>query len=257
MTTEPFLSDFSRSWNFKKLLIPPLIMVALILSWLSPAFHSFWETLDVQAFHLFNSWIAKSHFWQNFWAIVNHNKFAWIHDAIMLAFFFIYIGKGAKGKKLHRTAQLIFSILFIALVILFINKTLLHDYIRFPRESPTLIFPEVTSLSEHVTWLSVKDYSRCSFPADHGTHACLFSGLVFILMSWRVRILASLYAFFFCLPRLVVGAHWITDILLGGGTIAVVTLSISIGSPLAFWVVHLIEKFLRIFTPTKESQPTV
>ncbi len=245
MTTNLYVSDLAYGWNLKKLLLPPFILIILILSWCLPFFHSLWDTLDTQAFYFLNSWISKSYFWQNFWAILNHNKFAWVHDAIMFFFFFTYIRKGTKGQKLHRTAQCIFSLLFIALVILFINKTLIHKYIQFSRESPTLIFSEVIPLSKHVTWLSVKDYSRNSFPADHGTHACLFTGLVFILISWRAGAVALLYAVFFCLPRLIVGAHWITDILLGGGSIAVVTLSIVSGSPLAFWVIYFIEKLLR------------
>ncbi|MCK4934553.1 MAG: phosphatase PAP2 family protein [Simkaniaceae bacterium] len=248
-------TGFSNKWNLKVLFLPPLIITLLILSWISPLLHVFWDALDLAAFQLFNGWIAKSYFWQNFWAIANHKKVDWLHDIFMLSFFFLYIRKGLGAEKIKRVSELIFCILLIAATIFFINKTLFHDIIPIPRSSPSITIPNATLLSQHIDWLSIKDYSRSSFPGDHGTTACLFAGIVCILMGRRLGILAIFYAIFFCLPRLIVGAHWVTDLLFGSLAIAIFSLSIAVGTPLAYYCVHFLQKGFFILSKMQTKRP--
>ena len=107
-----------------------------------------------------------------------------------------------------------------------------------------MIDREAFRLSSVIEWTKVKDHSRKSFPGDHATTAVLFTCFVYYLMGWRLGLLATLYAIFFCLPRLIVGAHWLTDILLGSSLIAISVSSLIMGTPIGNGVFRFFEKVI-------------
>lgn len=223
-----------------------LLFVALLLSsMLFPPTRFLWDIIDQKLFLFLNSWIATNPISQKFWAIVNYKKFDWIHDLVFLCFFITYVKRAPKGEKTYRIAQILFAVLLAALVITYINKTLLANRWHIPRNSPTLYFPESTRLSEKITWFFVKDYSRCSFPADHGTTACLFVGVIHTLMGARAGLFATLYSLFFIAPRLIVGAHWLSDILVGSASIAILTLALGYCTPLSHTFAKHFSKIIR------------
>lgn len=239
--------------NYKKLLIPPLIVGLLILSWIAPFTRPFWDFVDQKTFNFLNPWVQTNPFWQNFWAFNGHRIMDWIHDLIMLSFFIFSITTAHASLKRQKIAELIFSILFIALIICMVNGILFPEFIHMPRKSPTMVDKEAFRLSSVIEWTKVKDHSRKSFPGDHATTATLFACLMFHLMRWKVGIVAILYAIFFCLPRLIVGAHWLTDNLMGSAAIAIVATSIAFGTPLASKCIKLIEKLIWRKRPCPES----
>lgn len=234
--------DQNLTWNFRGFGIAVGAVILLIGSLFFPPTRYIWDLIDQNLFLLINSWIATNPLSQNIVAILNYKRFDWVHDLVFLTFFIIYVKNAPREKRLYRIAQVLFAVLLAALVILYINKTLLSTTYRINRDSPSLYFPNCTRLSEKVTWLFVKDYSRCSFPADHGTTACLFIGVIHILMGARAGLFATLYALFFVSPRLIVGAHWLTDILVGSASIAILALAIGYCTPLAELFVQKITK---------------
>lgn len=230
--------------NYKKLLIPLLIICVVWVSWLSPMTRPVWDFLDHQTFRFLNAWVHHHTFWQNFWAFAGTRMMDWIHDVIMLLFFIFSIKWAEKSLKRRKIAELIFSIFFIALIICLVNGILFPEFIHMPRKSPTMVDKEAFRLGNVIDWIKVKDHSRKSFPGDHGTTAILFACLIFHLMGKRIGTFATLYAIFFCLPRLIVGAHWLTDNLIGSASIAIVTTSLAFGTPFAHRMISMIEKGL-------------
>lgn len=239
--------DQKLTWNFRGIAYAISTVLILIGSLFFPPTRYVWDLIDQNLFLLINKWIATNPLLQNIVAICNYKRFDWVHDLVFLTFFIIYVKNAPREKRFYRIAQILFAILLAAFVILYINKTLLSTTFRINRDSPSLFFPSCTRLSEKVTWLFVKDYSRCSFPADHGTTACLFIGVIHILMGARAGLFATLYALFFVAPRLIVGAHWATDILVGSASIAILALAIGYCTPLA-------ELFAQKLTKTSQSQ---
>lgn len=231
--------------NWKKLLIPPLFVALAYLTWGMAATRPFWDFLDHKAFLFLNSWVHHSPFWQNFWAFTGHRMMDWIHDILMLTFFAVNIYCAATALKRRKIAELIFSILFIALVICMVNGILFPEFIHAPRKSPTMVDKTAFRLSSVIDWIKVKDHSRKSFPGDHATTATLFACLIFYLMGKRAGIIAVFYAIFFCLPRLIAGAHWLTDNLIGSASIAILATSIAFGTPLADKCISGIESLIR------------
>ncbi|MEX0962252.1 MAG: phosphatase PAP2 family protein [Simkaniaceae bacterium] len=219
-------------YNPKALITTFLIILLLYVSWVASPTCFLWKLLDDRCFFFLNSLLGRGTAHQNFWAFANHRMMDWIHDLSMTCFFLFYIFKGPKKLKLYRTGEFLFTIALFATTIVLINKTLIQDNYKILRDSPSLKYPFCYRLSELVDWIYVKDYSRCSFPSDHGTTATLFTGAIFIVMGWRPGMLALLYGIFFSLPRLVVGAHWLTDVLIGSMTITLPMLALGYFTPL-------------------------
>lgn len=230
--------------NYKKLLIPLLIVFVAWITWLTPATRPAWDFLDQKTFQFLNRWVHYSPFWQNFWAFTGTRAMDWIHDVVMLLFFFFSIKWASQALKMRKVAELIFSILFIAFVICMVNGVLFPEFIHMPRKSPTMVDKEAFRLGSVIEWAKIKDHSRKSFPGDHATTATLFACLIFHLMGKRAGLVATLYALFFCLPRLIAGAHWLTDNLIGSASIAIVFTSLAFGTPFANWVITMLEKGL-------------
>ncbi len=231
--------------NYKKLLIPLFIVLLMFLSWMSPRARPYWDLFDLKTFTYLNSWVHSSPFWQNFWAFTGHRIMDWIHDLLMLLFFLFSIKWANDALKEREIAELIFSALFIALVICMVNGILFPEFIHMPRKSPTMIDKEAFRLGSVIDWMKVKDHSRKSFPGDHATTATLFACLIFHLMGKKAGFVAAVYAIFFCLPRLIAGAHWLTDNLIGSASIALITTSLAFGTPFANWAITAIEKGLK------------
>lgn len=240
--------------NFKILFIPPLIIFLLVLSWQIPQTRTLWNFLDTKTFYFLNQWIQKNMFWQHFWGFSGHLSMDWIHDGIMALFFFLNIRSAPKILKKRKIAELIFSAFFITFSISLINGFIFPEYLNISRPSPTVVHQEAFRLSKVIHWIKVKDQSGKSFPGDHATTAALFSCIIFYTMGWKKGLLSVLYAIFFCLPRLIVGAHWLTDVLMGSLTIAILMSSLAFGTPLARMLVGLVERALKKVLRENSSQ---
>ncbi len=225
----------------------------MILLWslFTPATKIFWETIDVAFFKTINSTLKGNPNWQLFWAFANHKIADWVEDLCVLCFFFAYVIQARKGLRLRRVAELLFSVLYIALIIYFVNKTLFREYLEIPRLSPTLSVDNSVHLSQEIPWLSIKDDSAKSFPGDHGTTALLFAASFSYFAGRRLGFLAFLYATFLCLPRLITGAHWLSDVLVGSGCITIFFLGWAFCTPMGEWCIVNLERFLKSFGELK------
>ncbi len=222
----------NSAWKWKMLLLYHMIAALLFASLFWPITQVYWETVDVAFFKMLNGSLRDRPLWQLFWALANHKLADWIEDICVLCFFVAYVRQAQRSLRARRVSELLFCVLYIAAIIYFINRLLFRENLSIPRLSPTLVVDDSVHLSEEITWMSIKDDSSKSFPGDHGTTALLFAASFSYLAGWRLGILASLYAAFLCLPRLITGAHWLSDVLVGSGTITIVFLSWAFCTPL-------------------------
>ena len=218
--------------NWRLLITVHLIVGLLLASWFFPPTLAIWTFLDYKVFYFLNSWIETSFFWQHFWAIASYHQLDWFHDLIMLFFFSFYFVNAPKGEGAKRVANIIFCILVVGFVIYFLNKNFFPNVLDYHRDSPTVVCEDAVRLTHKVDWLRFKDKSHRSYPGDHGTTALAFTFGVYFFQGRKMGILATLYAVFFCLPRLIAGAHWLTDILMGSLPVAFLTLAWTVGTPL-------------------------
>jgi membrane-associated phospholipid phosphatase len=245
----------SKVWKYKILLLCHIIGALLFASLFWPVTKTYWETIDIFFFKMVNSTLRNHPYWQLFWALANHKLADWIEDLCILCFFVAYVRQASRNLRKRKVAELLFCILYIGAIIYFINRILFRENLDIPRLSPTLVVDNSVRLSEEIPWMSIKDDSSKSFPGDHGTTALLFAASFIYLAGWRLGLAASVYAAFLCMPRLITGAHWLSDIVVGSGTITMIFLSWAFCTPMFtrftdqcerffIWVVRLLRKII-------------
>ncbi|MBI5274496.1 MAG: phosphatase PAP2 family protein [Chlamydiales bacterium] len=211
--------------NYSRICFTFLFFTILYLSWLIPFSRHYWDIIDTASYLFFNSWIASSLLSQTFWAIMNHSLNDWVFDVIMLFFVIAYIFS-KKSEKSYRSVQIFLLILFCALVTIFINRYLLPDIFNIRRLSPSLVIEKSVRLSHHIPWLKIKETHKACFPSDHGTTTIFFTLIIFYLMGKKYGLLSLFFSLLYSLPRMVVGAHWLTDALIGSFSISALSLTL-------------------------------
>ena len=230
-----------------KLLLLCHVGVALLLgSFLWPVTFPFWQSLDISIFKFLNHTLEGHPWIQVFWALVNHKKADLVEDAIFLLFFILSIRATPKEKRIRRTAEFIFCILIAGSLIHFVNRSFLKSHVLIPRVSPSLVITPCVRLSQEVPWMSVKDETVTCFPGDHATTLLLFSILYTFFAGRKLGLYAALYAIFRLLPRLIVGAHWASDSIVGSGSLVLFFMSWVLCTPFHTWIIDRIEKILII-----------
>jgi membrane-associated phospholipid phosphatase len=249
-------------WNLKPLLFAHLLAIFLVFSiFYTPLYSILWQRLD-EGFFRFLKWtIADSSILQNFWAMANHRVADFIEDVFFLIFFLWLLKTTPQGEKLKKAAEFLFLALVTAAVILFINNLLFKQILLIKRYSPSMILEDLPRLSEQVCWLKVKDKSKLSFPSDHGTTALLFlANFLYLSKNRLLTITAFSYGIFLCLPRMVAGAHWLTDALFGSALIVLLIFSWIFCTPFASFCIEKIYRFFLLIrglfkSSRKEKEP--
>ena len=240
-------------WKIKMLLTLHILVGLTILSLFLEPVNSLWVPIDQGFFQLANSWIKESFFWQNFWAIANHRLADFLLEDLGFLFLFFWIIYATPAAlRQRKTAECLFILIYGAFIILIANEFLFRNLLHIERKSPTLVMDTFTNLSDTVTWLKIKTKSYKSFPGDHATTAILsIVGFFFLAREQRtVRIITLFFGLFLALPRLIVGAHWLTDVLIGSGSIIAICFGWAFCTPLASSCIHIVDRGLdklRIF----------
>lgn len=227
-------------WRPRLLLCSHLAIILLLLSF----FFSFWEPIDRAVFTFLNNTLYNHFSWQLFWAAANHSFVDWIEDLFILGFYCLCIFRSSQTEKKKRIWQFVFCVVFIALTIFLINRILCRDILRLRRDSPTFAIDGSLRLSELLPWLDIKDGSSKSFPGDHATTALLFAATYAFFAGWRLGLYGLLFSLFLCLPRLMVGAHWLSDLIVGSGSIVLFAISWLLFTPLGRVGPDLLQKML-------------
>jgi Kdo2-lipid A phosphotransferase len=221
----------------------------LLASWLPGGpIRLLWDGLDGWFFSITNTSLGLSPLWDGLWAITNHRLFD-LPAGLIMAALFLFSGRCSSPP---RWATLLVHALIGALLGL-LAQGLIHQWLDLSRLSPTLELPGSQRLSELTPWIRTKDASRGSFPGDHGL--ILFT---LTLYGWRVlqpwaRWSTASAAVLLTLPRLMSGAHWLTDILCGSIPVALVTVGLygglGLDGPIERRLVPVLEHWIWSLTP--------
>jgi len=230
----------------KSLLISQFIIVFLLLSWNFPPLCHLWEKLDIAAAYFFNSFIQNHKISQNFWAFFNSSLADWLFDITMALFFLPYVFLAQKGQKLKRFIEISLIIFVIVLFYNLFNRGIFEKAIILSRESPFGVLPDLFSLNEVISWTHVKVHSSASYPGDHGYTICMFILSIYFLMGRRQCFFAFLASLPFLVPRLITGAHWVTDILMGSFIMALFILGWLFYTPLFTFLTSKIHSLIKV-----------
>lgn len=220
------------------------ISLVLMGSWLLPWTRAYWDSLDVATFLRLNGSLKSSPEWQRTMAFVNSGMF----DKIgVVCFLLLALAFGLFCAPEYRAARISRLLAFgLFFVVFWTLLTLALVYvIPIDRLSPSLdprTSHHTINLRVLVPDLKCKIDSTDCFPGDHalGSTAMLFYLVSRRAWGWATATFAL--TVFFCTPRLIGGAHWISDILVGGVSFSLFALGLYRALPFRAPVVRVFER---------------
>ncbi len=234
-----------KHWNIQQLIIAHLFAAILILTWLLPYTHHLWDLIDIGTFQILNHNLEGHPKIQIFAALTNHRLFDIITASIMFLPIYLYMKK-EKGTCFNKHFSTFFAFALYSTITMITVRFFINSILDIHRLSPSHLQDYVIRLSAALPRLHIRDASSNSFPGDHTAVLFLWTGFLWHIGSWRYGIPAMLFAIIASLPRLVGGAHWLSDDVIGGGIMAAIILSWGYGTPL----VHIIYETIAPFTAT-------
>ncbi|AYZ33784.1 phosphatase PAP2 family protein [Serratia sp. FDAARGOS_506] len=223
--------------NLPFILFFNLLGIALFLSWFLPANHGGWFTLDSAIFFFFNRHLATDPAFLHLVAITNNRAFDVISLLAMgLLYLFFYLKQDAAGRR-----RLVITGVVMLLTAVVLNQ--LGHLLPVKHPSPTLTFDNINRVSE-LTGIPTKDASGDSFPGDHGMMLIIFSCFMLRYFGRGAFAVALLITLVFSLPRVMIGAHWFTDIAVGSLSVVLVGASWVLMTPCSDWIVERLNRLL-------------
>ncbi|EJF30121.1 MULTISPECIES: phosphatase PAP2 family protein [Enterobacteriaceae] len=217
------------------LLLLNVLGIALFFSWYLPENHGFWFNIDATLFHFFNNELVKSHTFLTLIAITNNRAFDGISLLAMGALFsWFWLHEDAAGRR-----RLVLMGVVMLLCAVVINQ--LGHLIPVVHASPTLYFKDIHRVSE-LLHFPTKDASSDSFPGDHGLMLLIFTGFMLRYFGPRAFLIALAIFFIFSSPRIMIGAHWFTDVYVGSVSIALVGLPWVLLTPVSDRLISILNR---------------
>ncbi|MGU3523531.1 phosphatase PAP2 family protein [Enterobacteriaceae bacterium C23F] len=227
----------------------PLILLlniaglALFMSWYLPANHGAWFGLDSGIFHFFNQGLAESRAYVWFLAITNNRAF---DGCSLLAMGCLMLSFWLKEDDHGRRRILIIGLVMLLAAVI-VNQLAQH-LMPVKRASPSLFFPDVYRVSD-LLHISTKDASKDSFPGDHGMMLLIFATFMWRYFGRKAFSVALIIFVVFAFPRVMIGAHWFTDIAVGSLTAVLIGIPWILLTPLSDKTIELFDRYL----PTTKS----
>lgn len=219
------------------ILLLNVLGLVLFFSWYLPENHGFWFTLDSRIFHSFNTELVKNRPFLVLVAITNNRVFDGISLLAMGALFsWFWWHETPTGRR-----RLVIMGIVMLLSAVVINQ--LGHLIPVSHVSPTLFFTDIYRVSE-LLHFPTKDASKDSFPGDHGLMLLIFSGFMLRYFGKKAFFIAVLIFLIFAFPRIMIGAHWFSDVFVGSLSIALVGLPWVLLTPLSDRLINALNRTL-------------
>ncbi|MCP3901047.1 MAG: phosphatase PAP2 family protein, partial [Desulfobacteraceae bacterium] len=206
----------------------------LLFLWVFPFTGAYFDKLDNAAYYFLNSTLENGKNWQLFWAITNVRVFDLAGGifVLLMLFFHMYSKNNLKNNPKPMEIFITFAVFMIISII--VNKIAFSGILgllKYHRPSPSLTLEGGIRLSEIITSFEFKDASKDCFPGDHAAVLLCSTIYFFIYGNKKLGFLSCFLLLPFILPRLVVGAHWFTDCLVGSTFIMINSFNIWINVP--------------------------
>lgn len=232
-------------WQIKKLIFCHIIAFTLMAFWVYPNTHALANSLDINFFRAVNGTLKDNYVWASLWAIMSSRFFDFM-VAIILTALLIKPNWIYSGKVVRQAFFALLAILILQIIIRIIFTKLIQ-YMGWQHASPSVVLDSVYRLSEHFAFfekkLEIKDSSKRSFPGDHASVLMIWA-LFLSLFTRKFSQFAIVWiiAIVFMMPRLIAGAHWLSDDYIGGAFLAILALAWGAYTPFAYYASDLLVK---------------
>ncbi|WP_168405979.1 phosphatase PAP2 family protein [Erwinia amylovora] len=203
----------------------------LFYSWYLPADHGLWFTIDKTIFYWFNTHMVTSPALLWLVAMTNFRAFDGVSLLAMGGLYFWFWRRETPAGRRRMFA------IGITMLISAIGLNQLGHLIPVSHPSPTRFFPDVNHVAE-LTGIATKDSAADSFPGDHGLMLMIFACFMLRYFTRGAFAVAVFIVLLFALPRVMIGAHWFTDIAVGSLSIALVGMSWWLLTPASDYLVN-------------------
>lgn len=209
-----------------------LILLGLLATYIFIPHVYLWDPINETIFKILNSSLYLGKPIQIMWASLNNHYNDWVIDVVFLTCFISYIRADNNKSRGQKVMELISCILVMVFTIFVVNKIIFRNFFPVRIDSPSVNFSGYLNINHLVPYIRSKVYAYGCFPGDHATTALLFCFLTRPLFSQKTRKYLLVYIIMLILPRIVIGAHNFSDVLLGS-------------MPIAFFVSRLCHKNAR------------
>ena len=235
--TQPRGDSSRKAWNLPVLLASNLAAVLVLLSWTYAPTRALWDALDTATFRALNGTLDGPRWWQITVAVSNNRKFDLVPFILIAIIFTVFFIEGKRRQLVRRSAAAVMVTVFILVLHKFVDL----DVFQINRKSPTLVIDGAILVSEQVLGIHSKDFSEKSFPGDHTLFLMMLNVFLWFYGGRRWGLLFVPVTLIFSMPRLISGAHWLTDDVIGGGFILLVAMSWLLATPLKDWLLRWFE----------------
>jgi membrane-associated phospholipid phosphatase len=225
----------NSQWRLRPLLICHIGAVLLLASWLWQPTRQLWDQFDLALFALLNEPVHAAGLWAHIWAIGSMRPVDLGVGLLMLAVM-LKADLVFSGAQVRR-ALFAFLAVLLAMLLLRVGFAELVKLMDWQRPSASLVVEGSARLTElfpawEERW-DMKDSASRSFPGDHASVLLIWALFMsFFARGWKLLLVWSL-AVLFMLPRLVAGAHWASDALVGGVFLSLLGLAWGCYTPFA------------------------
>ena len=223
--------------RFSSILMLNVLGIGLFLSWYLPENHGFWLTLDSHIFFYFNRLLVDSPTFLHLVAITNNRAF---DGCALVAMGLLYLSFYLKATSTERRRLLILGFIMLLTAVV-LNQA--GHLLPVQHASPTLYFSDVNRVSD-LTGIPTKDASSDSFPGDHGMMLMIFAAFMLRYFTRTAFAIGLAIMVIFSLPRIMIGAHWFTDIAVGSLSVVLVGLSWWLLTPASDAAINLLNRLL-------------
>ncbi|KFF63053.1 membrane protein [Pectobacterium brasiliense] len=223
--------------RFSSILVLNVLGIGLFLSWYLPENHGFWLTLDSHIFFYFNRLLVDSPTFLHLVAITNNRAF---DGCALVAMGLLYLSFYLKATSTERHRLLILGFIMLLTAVV-LNQA--GHLLPVQHASPTIYFSDVNRVSD-LTGIPTKDASSDSFPGDHGMMLMIFAAFMLRYFTRAAFAIGLAIMVIFSLPRIMIGAHWFTDIAVGSLSVVLVGLSWWLLTPASDAAINLLNRLL-------------
>lgn len=235
---------FRTQWNIKALILSHLFAFFWLGFFLTDTGFALWRSIDSTIFFILNGTLSAPDNWTRFWAWANVRIF----DMIPLLIMLVSLTFPGMGIKRDRLQQAIIGFILL-LVLMFPVRESVYEYARaidLSGPSPSELLEPAYKFSQIVPDIKgAKDSAGHSFPGDHAAVVLTWAGFMILNARSWLSMSALLLAIAFMTPRIVGGAHWASDNIVGGAFSAMITLSWAFCTPIMHWATSAAHKILR------------
>lgn len=236
-----FIND---QWRVRPLLASHIVALLLLTSWLWAPSRALWDQFDLQLFSLLNQPVHAAGLWAKTWAIGSMRPVDMGVGVLMLAVMLKanWVFSGVQVRK----ALYAFLATLVVMLLFRVGFAELVKLMGWQRPSASLVVEGAARLTEifpgwEKRW-DMKDSATRSFPGDHASVLLIWAMFISLFARNWSLLLVWVMAVVFMLPRLVAGAHWGSDALVGGVFLALLGLAWACFTPFAYKASEWLEK---------------